>query len=112
MTAPIPPVSGGTAGAKDGPLSKGLREQMTAAGVESVSELHALYGKTVTIGTYRWINRQGSHEEAAGGPAKIFYAVGDSFHARMANGREPSGAISGIVTAADGSLSYEFPEGA
>ncbi len=96
-------------GAVDGPESASIRARMEEAKVDSVSKLHPLYGKTVQIGDYGGI--PDVSRGAPGGPAVIFYAVGDLFIARMENGREPHGNISGIVTAADGSLSYEFPEG-
>jgi hypothetical protein len=85
---------------------------MAEKGVASQSELHPLYGKTVKISTYRGADLFGKPQEVEGGPATIFYAIGDVFHARMANGREPVGSIAAIVTASDGALSYDFPEGA
>lgn len=93
--------------AVDGPETANIQQRMAEAGVASVSELHDLYGKTVQIGDY--VDAKGVTHE--GGPATIYYCIGDLFMARMANGREPFGNISGIVEN-NGALSYAFPEGA
>ena len=105
MTSPQP----GAGGATDGPTTKSTQAAMAAAGVDAVSKMHPLFGKTVTIGDYFDKLLDQLFE---GGPAEIIYAVGDLFVARMASGRQPSGAISAIKTAEDGTLSYSFPEGA
>lgn len=96
---------------KDTPEAKAVQARMAEAGVEKQSALHELHGKTVQIGLYRWIDRHGNPQEAAGGPATIFYAVGDRFMARMENGREPTGLIADLKPAGAG-FTYEFPEGA